>query len=103
MKNVERLAKKFLAGNYPVMIEETPLGDSMGTIRMDIVGFIVNKRLYRLTPVSKIYWAIWNQAMKRGWSGSHWDSPFTFGSCNNASDFEHNEAWNPSPKVTNYI
>lgn len=99
MKNIERMAKKFLEGAYPVVIEDVPLGDSAGTIRTDIVGFIVNKRPCCLTPESKIYKAIWNQAVKRGWRECHWDSPFTVGYCDNTTDFERNEAWNPSPQV----
>lgn len=96
---MKRLAKKYLAGNYPVFLEEIPLGDIQGTVRTDIYGFLVNGRCYNVIPGSKLYCAIWDEAVKKGWNGCHWDSPFTFGSCDSQRDFEENEAWNPMPSV----
>lgn len=96
---VKKMARKFLAGRYPVFLEDTPLGDCCGTIRTDIVGFLVNGRYHDCTHGTKLFWAIWSEAVASGWKGSHWDSPFTYGSCDSLSGFSRNEKWDPALTV----
>lgn len=95
----KRIARKFLAGRYPVFLEDTPLGDCYGTVRADIVGFLVNGRRYDCAHGTKLFWAIWSEAVARGWKECHWDSPFTYGYSDSMTHFSHNEKWDPALNV----